>query len=119
MSHPISRVVSFERVCTYELRLRFDNGLVIRIHFDPVLGGELLGPPCGPPVFAEVKLNPEVHTLAWPTDADFDPATMHEWLEHESVLKAVALRMAFAPRNCLSRLAVGGLLAGFQVGQRG
>jgi hypothetical protein len=26
----------------------------------------------------------------WPTGADFDPATLHDWPEHESAFKAAA-----------------------------
>ena len=30
-------------------------------------------------VFNQVRLDPEIHTLVWPNDADFDPATLYHW----------------------------------------
>ena len=30
-------------------------------------------------VFNQVRLDPEVRTLVWPNDADFDPANLHDW----------------------------------------
>ncbi|MBV9008135.1 MAG: hypothetical protein JO354_03065 [Verrucomicrobia bacterium] len=39
---------------------------------------------------AQVKLDPEVHTIVWPTGADFDPAMLRDWEEHEAVFQAAA-----------------------------
>lgn len=90
MKHAIYRIDSFERVGPYALRLRFDDGIVRTIDFEPVLAGELFGPLRDPALFAQVSLDPEVHTIVWPTGADFDPATLHDWPEHESVFKTAA-----------------------------
>jgi len=30
-------------------------------------------------LFNQVRLDPEIHTLVWPNDADFDPATLYYW----------------------------------------
>jgi hypothetical protein len=90
MSHPIYRIESVERVGVYSLRLRFDDGLVRVIDFELVLAGELFGPLRDPEIFAQVKLDPEVHTIVWPTGADFDPATLHDWPEHEKAFRAAA-----------------------------
>jgi len=52
--------------------------------------GELFGPLRDPGLFAQVCLDPEVHTIVWPTGADFDPATLHDWPEHEAAFRAAA-----------------------------
>ena len=36
----------------------------------------------------QVRLDPEVHTVVWPTGADFDPAILHDWPEHEAAFRA-------------------------------
>ena len=92
MRHPIHRVLSFQQVGTYALEIRFDDGSSRRIDFEPVLEGELFGPFRDPRVFAQVKLDAEVHTLVWPAGADFDPATLHDWPEHGEAFRAAAQR---------------------------
>jgi hypothetical protein len=82
VNHPIYRVHSFEIVDPYVLRIEFDDGTVQTIDFEPVLAGELFGPLRDPEVFRRVRVDPEVHTLVWPTGADFDPATLHDWPDH-------------------------------------
>jgi hypothetical protein len=96
MSHPIFRILSFEQTGAYTLRLRFDDGLSRTIDFEPILAGELFGPLRDPKVFAQVKLDPEVHTLVWLSGADFDPATLHDWPDHEPYFRAAAERWSHA-----------------------
>ena len=96
MSHPIHRVTSFERIGNYTLRLCFDDGLSRAINFEPVLAGELFGPLRDPALFAQVQLDPEIHTLVWPSGADFDPATLHDWPEHERAFISAAGRWSHA-----------------------
>jgi hypothetical protein len=90
MNHPIYRVLAFERVAPYTLRVKFDDGLERRIDFRPILAGELYGPLRDPTVFSQVQLDPEVQTLVWPNGADFDPATLHDWPQHLDALLARA-----------------------------
>jgi len=92
MLHPIHRVESFDRVGSHTLRISFTDGLSREINFAPVLKGELLGPLQDPDVFAQVQLDAEVHTLVWPSGADFDPAILHDWPAHEADFKAAAQR---------------------------
>jgi len=92
MRHPIHRVQSFQLVGTYVLEIKFDDGSSRRIDFEPMLEGELFGPLRDPLLFAQAKLDPEIHTLVWPTGADFDPATLHDWPEHEASFRAAAQR---------------------------
>ena len=90
MSHPIYRVLAFERVAPYTLRVRFDDETERLIDFRPILAGELYGPLRDLTVFDQVQLDPEVQTLVWPNGADFDPATLHDWPQHLDALLARA-----------------------------
>ena len=92
MSHPIYRVVSFENVAPYTLRVRFDDATAQTINFQPVLAGELYAPLRDLKLFNRVSVDPEVQTLVWPNGADFDPATLHDWPQHEQALGERARR---------------------------
>ena len=38
----------------------------------------------------QVRIDEEVKTLVWPNGADFDPATLHDWPEHERAFRELA-----------------------------
>jgi hypothetical protein len=92
MSHPICRVVSFEIVSAYTLRVHFDDVTEQTIDFRPILAGELYGPLCDLELFNRVAIDGEADTLVWPNGADFDPATLHDWPEHEHAFRELARR---------------------------
>ncbi len=92
MSHEIYRVVSFEKVAPFTLKVMFDDRTSQVIDFRPILKGELYEPLKDPSLFDQVRIDPEVHTLVWPNGADFDPATLHNWSESSRALKALAER---------------------------
>jgi hypothetical protein len=94
MRHPVHRVKTFEIAGSYRLRIEFGDGLVRTIDFRPVLEGELYGPLRDLNQFNSVALDREVHTVVWPNGADFDPATLHDWPEHEAGMLALAERWA-------------------------
>lgn len=94
MAHAIHRVKAFEVAGPYRLRIEFANGLCRTIDFWPVLEGELYGPLRDVNAFNAVSLDREVHTLVWPNGADFDPATLHDWPDHEAEMTARAKRWA-------------------------
>jgi hypothetical protein len=79
MSHPIHRVTRFSIAGPYTLMVAFADGTEQRIDFRPVLHGPLFGPLQDLDTFNAVRLDTEVGTLVWPNDADFDPATLHDW----------------------------------------
>jgi hypothetical protein len=81
MSHGIYRVVDFEFMGNYSLRVSFDDGVTTLVDLEPVLEGELYGPLRDPAMFKTAHIDPEVHTLVWANGADFDPATLHDWPE--------------------------------------
>lgn len=96
MTHPLHRITSFDLTGPYSLRVCFEDGSTRTINFEPVLEGEVYGPLRDPAEFARVTLDPEVHTLVWPSGADFDPATLHDWPEHEAAFRAAAMRWSHA-----------------------
>ncbi len=86
MAHPIHYVTELARVALFTLRVRFEDGTVQIINFEPVLRGELYGPLRDPAFFDQVIIDPEVRTLVWPNGADFDPATLYDWPRYSSLL---------------------------------
>ena len=87
MTHPIYRVRAFEIVSAYTLCVRFDDETDQTIDFSPILAGEVYGPLRDQHLFNRVRVDPEIHTLVWPNGADFDPATLHDWPEHEQAFR--------------------------------
>jgi hypothetical protein len=96
MEHPIYRVTAVEPLGGFRLRLSFDDRSTRGIDLGPVLGGDIYGPLRDPAMFAEVSVDPEVHTLVRPNGADFDPAILHDWPTHESAMRDLAKRWALA-----------------------
>ena len=92
MAHEIYRVVSFEKVAPFTLRVQFDDGTFQIVDFRPVLKGKLYGPLKNPSLFEQVRIDPEVQTLVWPNGADFDPAILHNWPELSPALAALAAK---------------------------
>ena len=88
MSHSIYRVVSVEIVAPYTLQVEFDDHTTQIIDFQPILAGELYGALRDLSLFNQVQIDSKVHTLVWPNGADFDPATLHDWAEHQEALGA-------------------------------
>ena len=79
MYHEIYTVVAFEIVAPYTIQITFDDNTVQVINFRPLLRGELYGPLQDLKLFNQVYLDEEAGTLVWPNEADFDPATLHDW----------------------------------------
>ncbi len=79
MAHPIHRVTNFLIAGPYTIRVEFDDHTHQVIDFLPILAGNFYGPLRDLQLFNQVRLDKEVHTLAWPNGADFDPATLHDW----------------------------------------
>jgi len=90
MTHPIHRVTAFMQVGPFTLSVAFADESRQVIDFLPVLRGELYGPLRDQKLFSQVRLDFEVGTLIWPNDADFDPATLHDWPQVSAGLIALA-----------------------------
>lgn len=97
MIHPIYRVQVFEIVAPYTLHLRFDDKTEQTTDFAPVPAGTLYRPLRDLAIFNQVQLDPKVHTLVWPNGADYDPATLHDWPDHQEALIARAQRWELTP----------------------
>jgi len=96
MLHPIYRIVNFDIIKPYTLRIKFDDDMERTINFRPVLEGALFGPLQDETEFNQVEINPELHTLVWPNGADFDPETLHEWPKYEEKMQRMARQWAKA-----------------------
>ena len=96
MNHPIYSVNSVEFLGCYRLRVGFGDGTARDIDLEPILAGELYGPLRDRAMFNSVEVNPEVHTLVWPNGADFDPAILHDWPQHETAMRQLAQKFALA-----------------------
>lgn len=79
MSHEIYTITKVEIVAPYTLRLTFNDGVIKAINFFPMLRGELYSPLRDLNLFNQVRLDPEAGNIVWQNDADFDPATLHDW----------------------------------------
>lgn len=90
IAHPIYRVLAYEMLGSYTLRIQFDDQSWQTIDFEPILRGALFGPLRNLELFNQVRIDPEVQTLVWPNGADFDPATLHDWPEHLNELRRLA-----------------------------
>ena len=96
MEHPVHRITSFEIAGPYQLRIAFEDGLTRTIDFRPILEGEIYGPLRDLDRFNAVSIDQDVHTLVWPNGADFDPAILHDWPDHQAGMVALAQRWAAA-----------------------
>lgn len=76
------RVIDFEIVADYTIRIEFNDGTEQVIDFEPILYGPVFGPLRNIMVFNQVKLIEDFGTLEWPTGADIDPTVLHDWPEH-------------------------------------
>ncbi len=99
MSHPIHRVTHFSIVGPYTVHVVFGDGTEQCIDFKPVLQGPLFGPLRDVATFNRVRLDTEVGTLVWPNDADFDPATLHDWPDVSAELATRARAWAVAAND--------------------
>ncbi len=97
MFHKIFSVTRFEQTGPFQLKVWFDDTSMQEIDFRPILKGEMFGPLRDPDVFAQVSLDPEVHTLVWPNGADFDPATLHDWNKLLPEIEAAVAKWELVP----------------------
>ena len=78
-AHKIYRVTNFAIVDDFVLWMHFDDMTEQVIDFEPVLCGPIFGPLRDLSLFNQVRLVDYAGCLEWPTGADFDPETLHDW----------------------------------------
>ena len=71
-------VTAVEVVGAYELRLTFEDGLVVDVSFADHEWFGVFEPLKDPAVFAQVFADPELGTIAWPNGADMAPEPLYE-----------------------------------------
>ncbi|NOX61161.1 MAG: DUF2442 domain-containing protein [Chloroflexi bacterium] len=75
-------VTGAEIVDDYVLRVSFSDGTQRVIDFEPILHGPLFGPLRNLDLFNQVRVDPDLGTLVWPTGADIEPSVLYDWPEH-------------------------------------
>jgi hypothetical protein len=80
--HKLFRVTNFEIVDDYTLSIHFNDGAEQTIDFEPILYGPVFAPLRDLDVFNQVRLVDYAGCLEWPTGADFDPETLHDWPQY-------------------------------------
>ncbi|VEN74717.1 conserved hypothetical protein [Candidatus Desulfarcum epimagneticum] len=90
MSHEVHKIVDFDIIKPFTLRIKFDDETERSIDFRNVLKGSLYGPLENESVFNQVEINPEIHTLVWPNGADFDPETLYNWPKYAKKMEQMA-----------------------------
>ena len=74
----LSDVVQVEPRGEYRLWLRFQDGVEEGVDLGPHLNFHgVFAPLHDPAYFAQVRVNPELGTICWPNDADWDPLVLY------------------------------------------
>ena len=74
----LSDVVKVEPRGAYQIWLQFQDGVEGEIDLAPVLRFQgVFAPLRDPEYFARVCVNPEIGTICWPNDADWDPLVLY------------------------------------------
>ncbi len=87
-AHPLPRVVAVEPLAGSRLRLTFTDGLVREVDLSGELWGPMAEPLQDPDYFRQVRVDPELGTVAWPNGFDLDPDVLHG--DHEPVARPAA-----------------------------
>jgi len=71
-------VVEVRYVRDHVLWLRFSNGFVGEVDLGGRLRGRVFEPLKDIAMFAQVRVDPEIQTVAWPNGADLSPEFLHD-----------------------------------------
>lgn len=70
-------VTQVEALEGYRLRLRFDDRSERVVDLGDMLWGPMAEPLRDPDYFRQVRVDPELRTIAWPNGFDLDPDVLH------------------------------------------
>lgn len=74
----LSDVVKVEPRGGYRLWLQFQDGVEGEVDLEPLFSFQgVFAPLRDPAYFARVRLNPDLGTISWPNDADWDPLVLY------------------------------------------
>lgn len=74
----IPRVVEARLVRNFVVWARFNDGSAGEVDLSGELEGPVFEPLRDPDVFAQFRVDPDIHTLVWPNGADLAPEFLHE-----------------------------------------
>jgi len=72
------KVLEARLVTGFTVWLRFGDGTEGRVDLSSELRGPIFEPLRDPGYFAQLRVDPELDTLAWPNGADFAPEFLYE-----------------------------------------
>lgn len=74
----LSDVVKVEPRGGYRIWLQFQDGAEGEVDLEPLLSFQgVFAPLRDPAYFARMRVNPELGTICWPNDADWDPLVLY------------------------------------------
>ena len=77
-------IVSVRPTGGYRLWLRFTDGTEGEVDLGRELEGRVFEPLRDPAVFAQVTIDPDVHTTTWPNGADFAPEFLRQLVQQHA-----------------------------------
>jgi hypothetical protein len=75
---PLVHITDVEVIGDHELRLTFEDGVVGDVAFDDGEWRGVLSPLRDPAFFAQVRVDEQLGTVAWPRDLDLAPEPLYQ-----------------------------------------
>jgi hypothetical protein len=85
-------VTAVEVIADFRLRLTFDDGTVGDVDFTGREWPGVLAPLGDPVFFAQVRVDPDAGTIAWPNGVDLAPEPLYEEARRHPVAKGSGAR---------------------------
>ena len=77
-------VIDVRPIGGYRLWLRFDDGAEGEVDLEPELEGAVVAPLRDAAAFAQVAIDPDLRTVAWPNGADLAPEFLRDLLRQRA-----------------------------------